>query len=66
MQYGGPNEEELGLGALGNSRVWSGVDITHSNLMEGWGGGGMEKSSGLGVQWTWVLDCNPVLTGCIT
>lgn len=36
VQYGSPNETELGSGALRNSRVWNGVDITHSKA--GWTG----------------------------
>lgn len=34
VQYDSPNETELGSGALRNSRVWNGVDITHSK--SGW------------------------------
>lgn len=52
---------ELGFRALENSWGWNGVDITHNYLMEGCRG--IEKSSGLGVQQTWVLVHNPVLTG---
>lgn len=64
VQYGSPNETELGCGALRNRKVWNGVDITHSNLVGD--SDGMEKSSGLGGQETWVLVRQPVLTGCGT
>lgn len=38
--------------------------MTHNSFMEGCGG--MEKNAGPGVQQTWVLVCNLVLTGCKT